>query len=245
MEDIYYLVHNTSRDLKKSKALKANPFPICKKAANKDQFPGVYMTLVTSHNIDKVSFFPGSTSLIFSKDLLKQQNYHINIRDANGMINEHITYFPWQLNELVEKLKEQGKGSSNEVVFHNDVPMKYCCAKIKLDSVLPVNMSIPRGPMTNKAKPNMTLLPFYCYVNEDTYTGDPLPPPSSLEWFKMLAKVARINSEFKTKQEYIDAIRAKSIYICNNRYIQNITAIQTYVKPTGNIFSRFFSYIFK
>jgi len=93
--------------------------PSCTKAENKDQFPGVYFSLVSKYNIDTESYFPAKYLYIFSKDLLKQKNYHMNIHDSNGSINESRTYFAWQLEQFVDKIIEDPyKYNMNEVVFH-------------------------------------------------------------------------------------------------------------------------------
>ena len=234
MNDIYYLVHTTNKDLRKVKELNT---ALCKDASS-GQFPGIFMTLVTKYNINTESYYPGKNVLIFSKELLKQKNYHINIQDANGMLNENITFFPWQLEELISKIKEDPiKYNMNEVVFHDNISMKYCCKILKKSD------NLPHKAINNNIKPDINKLPFYCFVNEDRYTGYPKPLESSLYWFKMLAKVAGINKEYKTKKEYIKAIREKSVYLCKNRHLQNMEYLKNYNKP--NIFQKLLAFFTK
>jgi hypothetical protein len=198
--------------------------PSCTKAENKDQFPGVYFSLVSKYNIDTESYFPAKYLYIFSKDLLKQKNYHMNIHDSNGSINESRTYFAWQLEQFVDKIKEDPyKYNMNEVVFHDNISMAFCCKK--LDRGVDI---LPHKAMTTKATVDKHKLPFYCFMNEDTYTGYPPIKSSSIRWFKTLAKVAGIQKKYSTKEEYIKTIRAKSVYLCKNRHLQNTSILKNY-----------------
>ena len=99
MEDIYYLIHTTNnyKDWSELQTSSIDNWD--------DQFPGVYLTLITKYNIDSERLFPGKYVLIFSYELLKQKNYHINIRDYNGYITETNTYYPWNLNNAVQEIK--------------------------------------------------------------------------------------------------------------------------------------------
>ena len=94
-DDIYYLIHVTN-DSKcfEWEELKVSEFN------TDDQFPGVYFSIITKYNIDYEKLFPGKYILIFSKNLLYQQNYHINFVDYNGIIAEKNTYYPWILKIL-------------------------------------------------------------------------------------------------------------------------------------------------
>jgi hypothetical protein len=223
MNDIYYLVHASNKNLDKAKYLLA---PSCINTTNNDQFPGVYFTLVSKYNIDTESYFPAKYRYIFSMDLLRQHNYHMNIQDSNGSINESRTYFPWQLQQFVDKIKEDPyKYNMNEVVFHDNISMAFCCKKLKKGVDI-----LPRKAMTTKAKIDSEKLPFYCFMNEDIYTGYPPMKSSSISWFKTLAKVAGIQNKYYTKQEYIKMIRSKSVYLCKNRHLQNINILKKYTK---------------
>ena len=87
MNDVYYLVHvtkNYSEEWSELKPSSLNDY--------KDQYPGVYFSIVTKKNINKIQLFPGKQILLFSKKLLEQKNYHINIKDYNGIISEKNTY---------------------------------------------------------------------------------------------------------------------------------------------------------
>lgn len=241
MDDIYYLVHSTDKDPSDFKFLKKTT---CKESI-KDQFPGVFMTLVTKYNINKEHFFPGKYIMIFSKELLKQNNYHINVMDCNGMITEHITYFPWNINEAVKYIKSKDYGGTNEVVFHDEIDIKKYLCKIITKPTAMINGELsknyenflnkgglhgvlPKKEMKTSAKPDMTKTPFYCFTIEDIYSGIPVPPKSSLEWFQLLIKVANIDKIPNSIQGCIDTIRKKFIYLCNHREEQNIQLLKDY-----------------
>lgn len=233
---IYYLLHISDKNLSHVEFLKTVS---CKEANQGDQFPGVYFSLVTKENIDKEDYFPGKYAYLFSKKLLKQKNYHINLSDINGMLNEHYSYFPWNLDQVDEKLKKinrydwiRNMYNGNEVVFHDPVPMTYCSKIIKLSPDVPVANQLPHKVLTTSTPPNLSLLPFYAFVNEDTYSGDPKPPASSLEWYQTLAKVANIQKTFSTKKGYINAIRKKSVHLCQHREEQKLEFLKNYEKPT-------------
>lgn len=223
-DDIYYLVHTSSKPLTNARYLKTSG---CAEATSKDQYPGVYFTLVTKQNIGKENFFPGKYKFIFSRRLLEQNNYHINIKDCNGMINEHYTYYPWNLTDALSKLP---KYYMNEVVFHNDVSMKFCCKRINTKE------SLPKKQMQTVAKPDTMTRPFYSFMFEDRYTGDPIPPRSSLRWFAMMAQVAGITKKYDNVKEYIKAIRRKSKHLCKHRDEQKIEILQNYKKSRFWIF---------
>lgn len=157
----------------------------------------------------------------------------MNIHDSNGSINESRTYFPWQLQQFVDKIrKDPHKYNMNEVVFHDNISMDLCCQKLKKNVDI-----LPHKAMTTTATVDKEKLPFYCFINEDTYTGHPPMKSSSISWFKMLAKVAGIQKQYSTKEEYIKIIRAKSVYLCKNRHLQKINVLKKYTKSKlKNIF---------
>jgi hypothetical protein len=224
MEDIYYLVHTTKKyneDWKELQTSNIDNF--------EDQFPGVYLTLVTKDNIRKVSLFPGNTKiLIFSNRLLEQQNYHINIRDYNGYISENNTYFPWNLNTAVHKINESENGEyiGHEVVFHDPIPMDYLCIVIdNVSSAVSPNALLPNVPIKNKTAPDMTKEPFYCYPLEKNYTGiDPFPE-SSREFFVKMAKTCNVDITLPT-DEIINKIKKKIPYLYANRNKQQIKILK-------------------
>lgn len=189
----------------------------CDSADNKYEYPGVYLTLITKHNIDTERFYFGKYKFIFSKDLLLQKNYHANVSDSNGMINEHLTYFPWNIDLLVDKIKSDPiKYNSNEIIFHDNIPMTFCCKRLSDKDKL------PRTVMKTKTVPDMDKLPFYAFTCEDGYSGVPKPPKSSLTWFNILAKIAGSTKTYKTKKSCLRFIRKNANYLCKNRDKQHI-----------------------
>jgi hypothetical protein len=185
------------------------------------------MTLITKDNIYQSNYPNVKYYLLFSVKLLEQNNYHINIISANGSISEYNTYFPFNLKEAVKIIKNANVFDLNEVIFHDKIDMKYCC-KIIEGSLLTINRMLPKEQLYNHENPDKTLLPFYCFNNEDLYKYS---ITSTSEWLKMLAKVAgiQIDNNIKiTNNEIILLIRDKTDVIYNNRSYQNLELFKNY-----------------
>lgn len=225
MENILYLVHctnNYQEDWKSLKPSNVDDF--------EDQFPGVYLSLITKENIDNIDLFPGKYILIFSKRLLEQQNYHINLRDHNGYISEANTYFPWNINKAVTIIGERSKITANignEVVFHDEIPMTYLCAVIINNiTFIEPNKLLPHNSLNNYIEPDMTKTPFYCYPLEKNYTGrDPLPS-SSRDFFVKMANTCGVDPNLPTN-EIITQIKTKIPLLYNTRTSQKISSLKT------------------
>ena len=197
-----------------------------------DQFPGVYFTLITKDNLLTEQLLSSSYCLIFSKNLLYQRNYHINITDNNGFITENNTYFPWNLKEAVEEIKKNTLISPfetdinyhlmNEVIFHDPVPMEYCCMEIDRSSLSCLlefdNHFLPNYPIDNNILPNTDLLPFYCYA----YYEDKNRINSSYTFFQKLARICNIEPTLTT-EEIIKQIQAKMDFLYEHRDKQNFS----------------------
>ena len=115
---------------------------------------------------------------------------------------------------------------------YDDVNMNYCCKRIKKPQLKSANELLPHRPLQNTTKPDMTKIPFYCYMLEDAYTGYPQPRKSSLKWFAMMAQVAGISKKCNTAKDYITAIRMKSKHLCMHRNEQKIEILQNYNAET-------------
>jgi hypothetical protein len=190
-KDIYYLVHSTNKDPSKMKYLQIK---------NKElthQYPGIYLSLITKQNYRNINIFPGKYKIIFSRKLLLQNNYHINLEDSNGNITKDNTYFPNQINDIYKKI-----GDLNEIIFHNNINMKYCCEIITKPSMNDMNeymkyvdnnYNLPNNIMENLMKPNMKFLPNYIYANELNYTGK-TNIVKSLKWSRIKAKMSNIDN---------------------------------------------------
>jgi hypothetical protein len=236
MDEIYYLIHSTNNPgCMNWTELRTAVFNI------DDQFPGVYLTIITKDNIDKEYLYPGKYIIIFSKKLLLQKNYHINLRDYNGIVSETNTYYPWNLDKFLSKNRQlllSGKQSLSEVVFHDNIDMKYCCGIIgifKNDTNIKINNFLPKMVIENEEDPDMTKQPFVCYPFEDIYTGiDPLPK-SSNKWYEMMAKVCKVNiDEANNTPEYIiKKIKDNANELYNNRDEQNINLLKQYSQSTN------------
>jgi hypothetical protein len=225
MEDVYYLVHSTDSDkTKRWKQINTGHIDDFE-----HQFPGAFFTLVTKKNIDKIHLYPDSpTTLIFSKKLLEQNNYHINVRDYNGFITEENTYFPWNIDEAVKKIDEDegNMGIENEVVFHDPISMKYLCSSIENKTpTIPTNVYLPHIPIENDVEPDLTKEPFYCFPLEKNYTGrDPLHE-SSREFFKKMAKLCGVKSDLPT-DKIIEETKKKIPELYKHRNEQNTNVLK-------------------
>ena len=232
MDEIYYLIHTTNNpDCINWTELRTAEFN------TDDQFPGVYLSIITKDNINKESFFQGKYIIIISKKLLLQKNYHINLADHNGIISEKNTYFPWNLDKFMNKnrhlLLSEAPQIGHEVVFHDNIDMKYCCAIIsisKKDSNIKMNNFLPKITIENEESPDMSKQPFFCYPFEDIYTGwDPIPR-SSNKWYEMMSKVCKItiDEENNTPEDITTKIKDKANELYNNRHEQNINLLKEY-----------------
>lgn len=231
-DEIYYLVHMTKPACKNKDGtfhwdlLKPSPVDY-----GTDQFPGVYFTLITKDNLLTEELLFKRYCLIFSKNLLKQHNYHINITDNNGFITENNTYFPYNLKEAVEEIKKNSLISPsetdinyhlmNEVIFHDPVPFEYCCMDIDRSSISCLlefdNDFLPDYPIHNNILPNTKLLPFYCYA----YFEEKNRITSSYTFFQKMARICDIETSLTT-EEIIQKIQEKMDFLYENRDKQNL-----------------------
>jgi hypothetical protein len=209
MENVYYLVHVSDHYSPNWKELIPSPM-------NEYQFPGVYFTLITKENILTENLFPGKYIFLFSRKLLEQHNYHINIRDYNGFISEENTYFYWQLQQAVEKIKSETK-FENEVVFHDPVSMDYLCDVIKPGKkIKKLNLLLPKIPLENDVLPDMSKEPFYCFPMERNYTGYEPMKESSRGFFEKMANYCGVDKNLQT-DEIIHEIKEKMPELYKNR----------------------------
>ena len=237
MEEIYYLIHTTNNpDCINWTELRTAEFN------TDDQFPGVYLSIITKDNINKEYIFPGKYIIILSKKLLLQKNYHINLTDYNGIVSEKNTYFPWNLHNFINEnsnLLLSEKPSQNEVVFHDNIDMKYCCGIIsilKKDTNIKKNNFLPKIEIENEEDPDMTKQPFLCYPFEDIYTGSNPLPKSSNKWYEMMSKVCKVNivdEANSTPEDIIKKIKDKANELYNNRDEQNINLLKQYSQSTN------------
>ena len=205
-----------------------------RKSTEDDQFPGVYFSLITKYNLKYERLFPAKNCFIFSKKLLEQQNYHINFVDYNGFINESNTYFPWELNKVVKKLKSHKGDFTNEVIFHDNISLDHLCLKITLNdissNIANINeLILPRYEMYNNTKLNKDILPFYCYAKENEYTGINPKKLSSISFYKKMAIMCNIDTKL-TREEIIEKINEKIDELNNNREKQKLKAFKCLVE---------------
>ena len=88
------------------------------------QFPGVYFSLSNQEMIDKDPLYDGhfknEVILVFPIDLLEQNNYHINLDDQFGLINQK-TIFPETIHKNPCLINKIINFPGNEVVFHDPI----------------------------------------------------------------------------------------------------------------------------
>jgi len=218
-----------------------------------DQFPGVYTTLRTNINKKLERLYPASVRMYLNPILLKQQNWHFNLYDQNGVINEN-TYFPWNINIILPYLKKtidfsvkiKGDYTGNELIFHDNIPFNYVVKieiyenfidepgvykESKLKETIHLDENLNRTP-------NMTLLPFYAYYLGDNRFGSnniffpyETRKVTSLNYFKIVASITSVDvSECKTVEE----IEKKMFsvhpiqYYYNDRKKQNLTKFKKF-----------------
>jgi hypothetical protein len=223
-ENILYLVHMTDNNITKC----------LRKSTEDDQFPGVYFSLITKYNLKYERLFPGKNCLIFSKKLLEQQNYHINFVHYNGFINESNTYFSWELDKVIKKLKSHKGDFTNEVIFHDNISLDHLCLKITLNDISSniANLNeliLPRYEMYNNTKLNKDILPFYCYAKENEYIGINPKKLSSISFYKKMAIMCNIDTKL-TREEIIEKINEKIDELNNNREKQKLKAFKCLVE---------------
>ena len=193
------------------------------------EFPGVYFSLITKDNLRKERLYPGKKVMFFSVKLLEQHNWHLNLKDNNGYVREYNTYFPWNLDEALEKIKSEKIGSSNEVVFHDPVSLKYLCQVVpKPEDYTPGDNFLPNQRMENDEPPDLTKKPFYVYPFEGEYDGvDTGIQKSSKGWFKMMCEVAGISIP-KQKDEMIKQLKKRAKYLWTHRDEQDVEILKEY-----------------
>jgi len=215
MDSVLYLLHMTNSDPRRwaRQELMASEY-------SEFQFPGVFFSLITDFNVDVEqiggNYGDGAEyAMIFSTNLLFQNNYHLNLVDYNGFISETNTFYPWNIAKGVELLKYQ-RAHRNELVFHDNVPF---------DFLVDIKRVLPRFPAVPRGHPNTALLPFYAYCFEDNYTGiDPLKR-SSKSFFVRMAVLAGLQPIPSTINDIVDRIKAIAPYLHVHRDMQNVTAL--------------------
>jgi hypothetical protein len=231
MEKIYYLIHTTDNpDCINWTELRSAEFN------TNDQFPGVYLSIITKDNINKENVFPGKYIIILSKKLLLQKNYHINLTDYNGIVSEKNTYFPWNLHKFMSKNRRLlSSETQSEVVFHDDIDMKYCCCIIsilKKDTNIKINNFLPKIEFENEKDPDMTKDPFFCYPFENIYTGSNPLPKSSNKWYEMMSKVCKVDTDeaSTTPEDIIEKIKNNVSELYKYRDKQNIDLLKQHTQ---------------
>lgn len=223
MDDILYLIHSTDKSININDINELIPSKF--ENAN-EQFPGVYFSLITKYNINTEPLFSYKNILIFSKKLLLQKNFHINIRDYNGWINEYNTFFSWDLDKAVNIINNFDNSIGNEVVFHDPISIKYLCSYIKSNSNSESNDLPSYIDDLNIPPPDMSKLPFYCVPFENNYNGIQKLNISSREFYNKIAKMCLIQeTDDKTTDDIIELIKNNMNKFYYNRHLLNINLL--------------------
>jgi len=171
---------------------------------------------------------------------------HINIRDYNGFINEKNTYFPWNLDKAVEKLKKKNEFDiGHEIIFHDAIPFKYLCMRMNLkgmDEKISVNKLLPRIEIYNEELPDLSKIPFYCVPLENNYTGIGKLKISSKKFYERMAILCNVDKN-KSRKEIIDEIKNKMLELYKNRQEQKLKEFKHFYDDQS-FFSKLF-YFFK
>lgn len=225
MEDVYYLIHTTNDpECLNWTELRTSKFNM------NHQFPGIYFSVITKDNIDTERIYSGKYILIFSKNLLLQKNYHINLVDYNGIITEKNTYYPWMLNNFILEIKNlcvAKKVTMNEIIFHDNINMKHCCS-INIRNGIDDDYLLPKIQFENNELPDMTKIPFYCFPFEHIYTGCNPLPKSSIEWYNVMSKLTDTTDTTDTT-DIINKIKKNAEYLYHNRNKQNIGVLIDFI----------------
>jgi hypothetical protein len=112
----------------------------------------------------------------------------------------------------------------NEIVFHNNIDMKYCCC-VNIRNKNDEDYLLPKMQFENNTLPDMTKIPFFCFPFEHIYTGCNPLPKSSIEWYITMSKIANIDDTAETTETIIEKIKGKAEYLYNNREKQNISIL--------------------
>ena len=149
--------------------------------------------------------------------------------DDAGYITEENTFFPWQLEKALEKIKKNAAlpldkekvnyHRMNEIVFHDPVSINYLC--LEIPSKIFSNDFLPDFPMENSIEPNLKLLPFYCFTQPEEKTRY----KSSKKFFEKMAEISNIDTSL-SKDEIIKKIIEKAPFLQENRHLQKIDIIK-------------------
>lgn len=171
-----YLLHSTTKDawekIKQSGYINPSSFSYY------DQFPGVFVTLVTESTLedefDNLFYQEDNQSnsvfLVLGVQLLNQQNYHFNLNDNNGDITDD-TYYPWNMKNAYEDLPKAidffkntpgERYFGNELVFHDPIPVSFVAHVMEGDKPTYLFEQVyAKDSQGNVLEPNLSLLPYY------------------------------------------------------------------------------------
>jgi hypothetical protein len=164
-----------------------------------DEYPGVYMNLVSSNMVG--SPIGDDISLYFCKSLLNRKDWHFNKLDSDGFLNPENTIL--SLQNLKKFINEGGDLIGNEIVFHHSVPVNFVskinCKNINVAGLfytrLPDHLKKIFQPLIQDSKTIffqdlecsdkvVEMSPNYCFVfQKDLYSGYNAP----IEYYRWMA----------------------------------------------------------
>lgn len=170
-------------------------------------FPGAYFVLVNNRMLYS-NFWLSNMSphlksigsngviLLFSLNLLRQKNWHLNVHTNAGYVYNQ-TYFAHEfhkkktmefskLNKVLDDPLAQFKGNRNEVVFHDPVSLDFLCGVYATPMAFYQNA--PNKPCV-KGNPNLRVNPFYAYpVGQKTYVNP--NPDFHIDFYRDLCTIS-------------------------------------------------------
>lgn len=173
------------------------------------QYPGVYMSLITSDMVGDKIIEP--VTLYFCSSLLNRKDWHFNKQDAEGYFSSKNTIL--NLQNLKDFLKKEELDKTNEIIFHHSVPINFIskinCKNIEtadlLYNLIPDEFKQTFQPLIQVSNTVSfqkfecpgelrELTPNYCFVFDKNfhYKTDPTKPVNSgyyetMEYYRWMA----------------------------------------------------------
>ena len=185
------------------------------------QYPGLYMGL--TNKLPQLG--EGEMAVLFSKDILKQHNWHLNLFDRNGTVGfdtytcENIIMVPPYADVERYYIEKAGR-YHNEVVFHDSIPLQNAVYIYKYDQsyLQPIEDYGITHKITLDIKSGA-----YLYYSDIYYTGMEVPYYHRDDYFtttdefhrdyclKYLGKFRNVIDDCYTKLEIDDRISSYKI----------------------------------
>jgi len=186
---------------------------------NISQYPGVYMSLINNKFVDKpirlLEEISRPICLVFCISLLDRGDFHYNNVDSNGYITSNTSF---NMSDL--EAKKYDLDITNEVIFHQSVPLKYLkeiwfhnelaydYVMSKIPDKIPVKITVKItqkylniSPLTCD-DPIIKLTPNYCYFSI---------PEEHIDFAKKLAINCNIYNDNEITEKINDIVKTETI----------------------------------